>query len=65
MNKFWKIFQYAYLVIAALFIVEAIISWNSDRENSYIMLGFAIFITLIFLFKRNFRKKIEQRRKSN
>mgnify|MGYP005990925823 CR=1 FL=1 len=64
MNKAWKILQYAYLVIAIIFIVEAIMSWNSDRENSYIMFGFAIFITLIFFFKRNFRKKIEQRKKT-
>lgn len=65
MNKAWKILQYAYLVIAIIFIAEAIKNWNSDRENSYIMFGFAIFITLIFFFKRNFRKKIEQRKKSN
>ena len=65
MNKVWKIFQYAYLIIAIVFVVEAVLSWETDRENSYIMLGFAAFITLIFFFKRNFRKKIEQRKKSN
>ena len=57
MNKVWKILQYAYLVIAIIFIVEAIMSWNSDRENSYIMFGFAIFITLIFFSLKEILEK--------
>jgi len=63
MNKLWSIIQYAYLVIAAIFLIEGISKWNSSREQSYIMFGFAIFITLIFFFKRKFRRKIEERNK--
>jgi len=65
MNKLWKFLQYGYLIIGIIFLVEGILKWNSDRQESYIMFGFAIFITLIFFFKRNFRRKIEQRKKSN
>ena len=65
MNNIWKFLQYGYLVVGIIFLVEGILKWNSDRQESYIMFGFAIFITLIFFFKRNFRRKIEQRRKSN
>lgn len=65
MNKLWKFLQYGYLVVGVIFFVEGILKWNSDRQEAYIMFGFAIFITLIFFFKRNFRRKIEQRRKSN
>jgi len=64
MNKLWSIIQYAYLVIAVIFLVEGVLNWNSDREQSYIMFGFAIFITLIFFFKRKFRRKIEERNKN-
>jgi len=61
MNKLWKFLQYGYLVVAIIFFVEAVLRWNSDRDKAYIMLGFSIFITLVFLFKRHFRKKIERR----
>lgn len=65
MNKLWKFIQYAYLLIAVIFLIEGIADWNTKREESYIMFGFAIFITLIFLFKRNFRRKIEKRNQQN
>lgn len=61
MDKIWKIFQYAYLVIAIIFLVEGILKWNLDRQESYLFFGFSIFITLVFFFKRHFRKKIKNR----
>jgi len=63
MNKLWKFLQYGYLVIAILLFIEAILSWSVDREKAYIYVGFSIFITLVFFFKRHFRKKIESRNK--
>ena len=65
MNKIWGLIQYGYLVVGVIFFVEGILKWNSDREEAFIMFGFGIFITLIFLFKRKFRKKIEERNQSN
>ncbi|MGB1169760.1 MAG: hypothetical protein ACPH3L_07970 [Flavobacteriaceae bacterium] len=64
MNKFWKFLQYGYFVIALIFLVEAILTWKEDQNKALFMLGFSIFILLIFFFKRNFRKKIEKRSKS-
>ena len=61
MNTLWKYIQYAYLVIGVIFLVEGILKWSSDKQQAIIMFGFAIFITLIFFFKRNFRRKIEKR----
>ena len=61
MNTLWKYLQYGYLVIGVIFFVEGILKWNSDREESFIMFGFAIFIILIFFFKQHFRRKIEKR----
>ncbi|MFN0727935.1 hypothetical protein [Polaribacter gochangensis] len=61
MNSLWKYLQYAYLIIAIIFLVDAILGWNTDREKSYLMLGFAVFITLVFFFKRYFRKKVQSK----
>lgn len=63
MNALWKYIQYGYLVVGIIFFVEGILKWNSDKQQALIMFGFAIFITLIFLFKRNFRRKVEKRNK--
>jgi len=65
MSKFWKIFQYGYLIIALIFFIEGIIRWNLEREKAYIWFSFGFFITLVFFFKRNFRKKIEKRNTQN
>ena len=54
MNKLWKYLQYGYLVVGVIFLVEGILKWNSDKEEAFIMFGFAIFITLIFFFKTTF-----------
>ncbi|WP_299057043.1 hypothetical protein [uncultured Polaribacter sp.] len=65
MNTLWKFLQYGYLIIAFICFFEGIFKWNSDREKAYLFLGAAIFITLVFFFKRNFRKKIETRNAKN
>jgi len=61
MNKLWSIVQYGYLIVGVVFFIEGFSKWDSDRGEAFIMFGFGIFITLIFFFKRNFRKKIEKR----
>jgi hydrogenase-4 membrane subunit HyfE len=63
MNTLWKYLQYGYLIIAIIFLVEAILGWNDDREKSYLMIGFSVFITLVFFFKRFFRKKVQSKNK--
>jgi len=45
------------------FLIEAIIAWKDDINKALFMLGFSIFILLIFFFKRKFRKKIEKKNK--
>ncbi len=61
MNTIWKYLQYGYLIVGLIFFVEAILAFNEDKERSIFMFCFAIFITLIFFFKRRFRKKIQER----
>ena len=63
MNKIWKFLQYGYFIVALIFLVEAIFEWKENQNKALYMLGFSIFILLIFFFKRKFRKKIEKKNK--
>ncbi|MDO5970825.1 hypothetical protein Q4Q35_13500 [Flavivirga aquimarina] len=63
--KYSKIFQYAYLVFAALFIYDAIAKYVNVGEIAYpsILLGsLAIFM---FFFRRRFSNKLQNKGKSN
>ena len=44
MNRIWKFFQYGYLIVALICLVEGITRWNAERSRSYLFLGFAFFI---------------------
>ena len=61
MNTLWKFFQYGYLLVALICLIEGLVKWSSDREKAYLFLCASIFITLVFFFKRHFRKKVEKR----
>ena len=63
MQKLWKIFEYGYLVIAVVFIVETFLNWNTDRERAYLMLLFAVVAVFMYFFRRRFRKRIADRNK--
>jgi len=65
MNTIWKIFQYGYLLIAIICLVEGIVRWGEERERAYLFLGASILITLLFFFKRHFRKKVKTRNNLN
>tara|TARA_R110001583_G_scaffold145096_1_gene297083 strand:+ start:20580 stop:20774 length:195 start_codon:yes stop_codon:yes gene_type:complete len=63
MNKTWKIFEYGYLIIAIVFIVETVLNWNKDREKAYLLLLFSVIAIFMYFFKKRFRNKIENRNK--
>ncbi|WP_435415849.1 hypothetical protein [Polaribacter aestuariivivens] len=65
MNRIWKFFQYGYLMVAFICLIETYMQWNLNRDRAYLFLGFAIFIILVFFFKRHFRKKVEKRNNQN
>ena len=65
MNRIWKFFQYGYLMIAFICLVETFVQWNIDRNRAYFFLIFGVLITLVFFFKRHFRKKVEKRNNQN
>ena len=65
MDRIWKFFQYGYLMIAFICLVETFTKWNINRERAYFFLAFSILIILVFFFKRHFRKKVEKRNNEN
>ncbi|MCG2419260.1 hypothetical protein K8089_09515 [Aequorivita sp. F47161] len=62
-NKVYRFFEYAYLIIAAFFAYETVQNWNSQPNRAYLFLFFVVLAVFMFFFKRNFRKKIEERNK--
>ncbi|MFQ3297321.1 MAG: FtsH-binding integral membrane protein [Polaribacter sp.] len=65
MNRIWKFFQYGYLIVALICLVEAVVRWSTERSKAYLFLGFAFIIILVFFFKRHFRKKVDKRNNQN
>lgn len=63
MQKIWKIFEYGYLFIALVLIVETVINWNSNRQRAYLFLVFSVIAVFMYFFKKRFRKRIESRDK--
>ena len=61
MTKISKFFEYGYLIIAIIFIVEGIFRWNTDREKAYLFIGFSVLAIFMYFFKKRFRKKVEAR----
>ncbi|WOD44396.1 hypothetical protein [Hwangdonia lutea] len=58
--KYSKIFQYAYLVFAVLFIYDGILKWGDGTNGAYISFALAALAVFIFFFRRKFAKKIEK-----
>jgi O-antigen ligase len=61
--KYFKIFEIAYLVIAIVSLYEVVVAWNEERNRAYMFLFFALFSLFMFFFRRNYRKKFENRNK--
>ncbi|AFL80168.1 hypothetical protein Aeqsu_0660 [Aequorivita sublithincola DSM 14238] len=63
LSKLYRFFEYAYLIFAAFFIYEAINKWSTEPNQAYLFIFIAVVAVFMFFFKRNFRKKIEERNK--
>lgn len=61
--KILKLFQYAYVIFAALFLWDAITNWSVDRNRSYMSLLFTALAVFMFFFRKRFGKKFEDRNK--
>ncbi|WP_295181007.1 hypothetical protein [uncultured Christiangramia sp.] len=63
MSKFFKYFEYAYLLFAAFFLFEAVRIWNDQHQRAYVFLFFVAIAIFMFFFKRRFRRRYEERNK--
>lgn len=61
MKRISKIFEFGYLIIAIVFLVETFLRWNEDRKSAYMMLLFACLATFMYFFRKRFRKKREHK----
>ncbi len=61
-TNIYRLFEYAYLLMAAFSIYIVITNWGVDRNKVYLFAFFTIVAIFMFFFKRNFRKKIEGRK---
>ena len=56
--KYSKIFQYAYIVFAVLFIYDGIAKWGNGTNGAYISLGLAALAIFMYFFRINIYIKI-------
>jgi hypothetical protein len=63
-TKIYRLFEYAYLFMAAFSIYLVITNWQVNKNRAYLFAFFTIVAIFMFFFKRNFRKKIEERKKN-
>ncbi len=62
-TKFFRFFEYAYLIMAVFFAYETVNNWNEAPNRAYLFLFFVVVSIFMFFFKRNFRKKMDERNK--
>ncbi|QCW98713.1 hypothetical protein FGM00_00715 [Aggregatimonas sangjinii] len=65
MIKILRYTEYVYLIIAGFSLYRIFTDWSVDRNNAYLFLFFAVVSIGMFLFRRNYRRKFEQRKRDN
>lgn len=63
MIKILRYTEYLYLVVAIVSVYKTFTLWNVDREGTYIFIFFALVSAGMFLFRRNYRKRFEKRKR--
>jgi hypothetical protein len=59
MRNISKIFEFGYLIVAIIFLVEAFSNWVEDRNRAYMMLLFSVLAVFMYFFRKRFRKKMD------
>ncbi|WP_373518965.1 hypothetical protein [Pricia sp.] len=65
MIKILRYTEYLYLGVFFFSLYRIYTDWNLDRQNAYLFVFFAIVSIGMFFFRRNYRKKFEQRKRDN
>ncbi len=65
MIKILRYTEYLYLFVAIFSVYKITQVWDTDRNYAYLFIFFAIASIGMFLFRRKYRKKFEQRQREN
>jgi len=65
MIKVLKYTEYLYLFVAIFSVYKIFQVWNVERTSAYLFIFFAVASIGMFLFRRKYRKKFEQRQRDN
>ncbi len=65
MIKILRYTEYLYLGVFFFSLYRIFTDWNVDRQNAYLFVFFAAVSIGMFFFRRNYRKKFEQRKRDN
>jgi uncharacterized membrane protein len=60
-TKIYRIFEYAYILMAIISIYVTIDNWTVNRNKAYLFAFFTVVAIFMFFFKRRFRKNMEER----
>ncbi|SHI93072.1 hypothetical protein SAMN04487911_1088 [Arenibacter nanhaiticus] len=65
MIKVLRYTEYLYLAVAVVSLFTIYEEWNVDRDRAYLFVFFAVISIGMFIFKKSYRKKFENRQKNN
>lgn len=65
MIKILRYTEYLYLAVAIVSMYKIYTLWNVAREETYLFIFFALISIGMFVFRRNYRKKFEKRKRDN
>jgi len=57
--------EYLYAIVALFSLYRIFTDWNTDRTMAYFFIFFTVVSIGMFIFRRSYRKKFEQRQKNN
>ncbi|MCX2718085.1 hypothetical protein [Lentiprolixibacter aurantiacus] len=63
MIKILKYTEYLYLAVAIISIYKIATLWEVDQQGTYIFIFFAIVSIAMFVFRRNYRRRFEKRKR--
>ena len=63
MIKILKYTEYLYLAVAIISIYKIVTLWEADQQGTYIFIFFAVVSIAMFIFRRNYRRRFEQRKR--
>ncbi|WP_100816374.1 hypothetical protein [Flagellimonas sp.] len=65
MIKILRYTEYLYLAVAVISIYKIATLWSINPKDTYIFIFFAVVSIAMFVFRRRYRKRFEQRKKDN